>query len=49
MRHLLSRAVNPRVALRVWLENWRTISRALREPHRQRLLQIDSLRQTTLS
>jgi len=41
--HLLQRSVNPALALRVCLENWTQISLELREPPRERGLQVERL------
>jgi len=41
MLHLVQTAVNPALPLEECVENWRTISQQLREPHRRRQGQMD--------
>ena len=49
--HLMRRSVNPALDLRACLENWNRISLELREPPRQRGLQVENLEslETSLS
>ena len=43
MRHLLSTAANPRLALETCLRDWRMIALRLKEPNRKRRRQVDVL------
>ena len=43
MLHLLNNAVNPRLSLQECVEDWWSISKALRETPRRRNLQIEGM------